>query len=1188
MRMSRFFRGFFGNWYAVTIVAAVLVAALFFFGLPIFFAFFRPLKVRIVCVGLVALGWLLWWFLRRRAARRRADAIAAELAGPDAAEQEGRALGKRMNDALEKLRANTGKRRDYLYSRPWYVIIGPPGAGKTTALLNSGLRFPFVEQAVKGVGGTRNLDFWFADEAVLVDTAGRYTTQDSDATVDAAGWSAFLGLLKRNRPAQPVNGVIVAIGVDDLIRSDCAAIDAHARAVRRRLVEMRRTLEVAVPVYLWLTKSDLIAGFTDYFDDLDVEGRRAVFGATVPFADGRPAADTLAHAFDRMTQAIADRQARRVFEEVDQRRRGMMIGFPAQLRSLRARLMRFVEGGFVSGDEAAGQLRGFYLTSGVQEGAPLDRILAGMAEVYDQPADNPAVASGSGRAYFLNRLLGEVMFREAGLVTMDTAARVRRRGQLIGALAAIGVAAALVLAAWGVSYARNRAFQNQVAQQAAQAEHQLSAAGIDLNQVREDDPDMRAALPALDTLRNLPRGYAEQANGSAPLAMTFGLYQRGLANQAVAAYRDTLRRVMLPRLLLRLEAVLKATASDPTRVYEPLKVYLMLGQQGPMDASAVKAWVTADWAGELYPGADSQAERTALTRHLDALLEDRDMASVWPGRKPPLDAALVAHARAAVQTLSLADRAYAILKQKAASAGPPWEAANVLSQGDVLAFADPDKVLSARIPYFFTRAGYDKAYLPGLVTVQQDLKRDLWVLGGEHEAGVGAELSNVRPGVAGLYAKDYIAAWDGMIALMQPGGYFSDPAAFGAFTKSPSPLKRVLLELRKNTIFEGGAKAGIARATRYGLNRSRLGRFAQDMNRDRAGGIDAGDEISGYFQSLQDYVGDGKNPGPIDDLVASVKAAGQAVIAARAVGGGGGSDTTQAQMATAVASVKAAAASAPPQMKSFVDQAAGGGTAAQTSAAGGAVTDAYAQTVLPACREVAQEHYPFFAAAGQDAAMVEALRVFGMGGVVDGFVQARLKPLIDTDGPLWRWREDNLAARSLNPATPEAFARAADLRDLLVGGLPIKVAVASFGSGVATVEVSSGGTRYRFTPARNEAHPLLWSATGGLPEAAVVLYGPPAGATTLPKGKDTAAAPVSAASDPDGPPGPVLAKIAAEGSWALFRVMDQADKKNAGPQVIRASFGQGTMRTTLTIALPSTHNPFSRAGIWSFRCPAAL
>ena len=52
-----------------------------------------------------------------------------------------------------------------------------------------------------GVGGTRNCDWWFTDEAVLIDTAGRYTTQDSDARGRQAAWLGFLRLLKKHRRA---------------------------------------------------------------------------------------------------------------------------------------------------------------------------------------------------------------------------------------------------------------------------------------------------------------------------------------------------------------------------------------------------------------------------------------------------------------------------------------------------------------------------------------------------------------------------------------------------------------------------------------------------------------------------------------------------------------------------------------------------------------------------------------------------------------------------------------------------------------------------------------------------------------------------------------------------------------------------------------------------------------------------
>ena len=111
------------------------------------------------------------------------------------------------------------------------------------------------------------------------------------------------------------------------------------------------------------------------------------------------------------------------------------------------------------------------------------------------------------------------------------------------------------------------------------------------------------------------------------------------------------------------------------------------------------------------------------------------------------------------------------------------------------------------MPYFFTRAGYEKAYLLGLATVAEDLKKDLWVLGSDADtAGLQSQIDQIRPGVADLYAQDYIAAWEEVASTLKPAAYFSDPAALGAFTKTPSPLKILLLELRKNTIFKGGPR----------------------------------------------------------------------------------------------------------------------------------------------------------------------------------------------------------------------------------------------------------------------------------------------------------------------------------------------------------------------------------------------
>ena len=194
-----------------------------------------------------------------------------------------------MSTALTLLKRARGT-RGYLYEQPWYAIIGPPGAGKTTALLNSGLKFPLAAEmgqgAVAGVGGTRLCDWWFTENAVLIDTAGRYTTQDSNAAVDRAGWDSFLDLLRRTRPRQPLNGVIVAIALSDIADAPPADRVAHAAAIRRRIKELESRLGIRMPVYALFTKADLIAGFTEFFDDLDRDRRNQVWGVTFPAGQG--------------------------------------------------------------------------------------------------------------------------------------------------------------------------------------------------------------------------------------------------------------------------------------------------------------------------------------------------------------------------------------------------------------------------------------------------------------------------------------------------------------------------------------------------------------------------------------------------------------------------------------------------------------------------------------------------------------------------------------------------------------------------------------------------------------------------------------------------------------------------------------------------------------------------------------
>jgi Uncharacterized protein conserved in bacteria len=235
---------------------------------------YRPLESALYRYIAIAVLYTLWMSYRvvprlwRRWQNRR---LVQKMAPPPTAADEHdemsaeHPLAERFSEATQLLRQARFNRpesrrwprwmqklnRQYLYQLPWYMLIGAPGAGKTTALVNSGLHFPLAAQfgktALRGVAGTRHCDWWFTDEAILLDTAGRYTTQESDRQQDAQEWRSFMGLLKKYRPRQPVNGAIITISVGDLLSESEEARHQQASALRKRLLELRDQLAIPLP-----------------------------------------------------------------------------------------------------------------------------------------------------------------------------------------------------------------------------------------------------------------------------------------------------------------------------------------------------------------------------------------------------------------------------------------------------------------------------------------------------------------------------------------------------------------------------------------------------------------------------------------------------------------------------------------------------------------------------------------------------------------------------------------------------------------------------------------------------------------------------------------------------------------------------------------------------------------------------
>ena len=1110
-----------------------------------------------------------------------------------------------------RLGGKTG-RGQYLYQLPWYVIIGPPGSGKTTALINSGLRFPLGAGKVRGVGGTRNCDWWFTEDAVLLDTAGRYTTQDSHEEVDRAAWRGFLDLLKKHRRRRPINGAFVAISLSDLMRQNEEERTAQALAIKQRIQELHEHFGIRFPIYVLFTKADLIAGFIEFFGDLGQEERAQVWGLTLPMddpANPQGVVERFTAEFELLEQRLNDRLVKRLQEERDPQRRDLIYTLPQQFASLKPVAEQFLRDVFRPNRyEERVLLRGIYLTSGTQEGTPIDRLMGSLAATFGLHRQALSTFSGKGRSYFITRLLRDVVFPEAELAGTNLRFERWRAWIQRGAYAAALLVTATAALLWLTSYARNEMYVRAVDKQRQEVERQLKA-------LAPNQSDPAATLALLDAARAIPGGYGDREVGK-PWLMGFGLYQgEKLGGEAQAIYRRLLLQALLPRVVLRLEERLRQNAANPGYAYDTLKIYLMMDDAERFDAKAIKGWLEQDWQTSL-PRSFTREQRDHLSAHLDALLEQAPLKSPIA-----LDNGLIQGVRATLNQVPLSQRIYERIKQNQRAAGAPPDIGLTLAAGPDAPRAFERKsgqALSGGVSGLYTYNGYYQFFLNENPKLVGHLADESWILGTAVQvADNPADRQRIADEVCRLYFSDYLRQWqellddvrikpfdhpNGALDLLQ---VLSGPAsplrtllettvrelALGkppAAPEAPKPTEKASLTDKIAGIIGGGPAPASAPAIQPCGPDPRLLAFSGQYQRELGAAegaippldktLSAINEVYGHMNALvraressadggappnlKDQIGAvinqlqvdaGRKPPPFNTLLGKL-----AVDSADIVRSPRDRLNAQWKAAQIAAFFQSNLSGRYPLVRSSIQWSGG---------APGGSGPVPTNTIQWVGQAPPQAPSPSASAAGPpDASLAAFGRFFGVNGLMDSFFKQNLQPYVDTSSGVWRWRGPTGPEQSITPEALQSFQRAAAIRNTLFGGagqtpaIRFQLAPVELSGNANQVVLSMDGQTLSYS-AGQAARAVDWQWTGASGQARLEFSPAVAGSPS---------------------------QLSEAGPWAWFKILDQAQIQPMGSGQFRLTFQLSGRQAIYELRAAGDFNPFRPRELEGFRCPEQL
>lgn len=746
--------------------------------------------------GIIALVWLIVRVMRRlqqlenQQKQQREEAV-------DPLSVELNTQQRYLDRWLLRLQRHLDNRR-YLWQLPWYMVIGPVGSGKTV-LLREG--FPsdiiYIPDATRGTEQHLYIIPHVGQKAVIFDIEGTLCEQPDADILHRRLWAHALDWLVEKRARQPLNGIILTLDLPDLLTADKHRREHLLQTLRSRLQDVRQHLHCQLPVYVVLTRLDLLHGFAALFQSLDKKDRDTILGVTFTRRaheneDWRSEFNTFWQSWcERMNQALPDLML------VHGHMRSSLFSFVRQMQGSRESLLALIDG-LLEGENMDVMLRGVYLTSSLQRGQMDDIFTQSAARQYrlgSTPLTTwPLVDTAP---YFTRNLFPQALLAEPNLAEESRTWLINSRRRMTLFSAAGGVAALLLITGWHHYYNNNYVSGVQVLKQAEAFMAIKPPQGID------DYGDLQ--LPLLNPVRDATLAYGNWNDRSRLADM--GLYQgRRVGPYVEQTYLQLLEQRYLPALFNGLVKEMNNAPPGSEEKLAVLRVMRMLEDKSGRSNEVVKRFMAKRWSDKFHGQRDIQVQ---LMSHLDYALAqtdwhaerqagDGDAISLWT----PYDRSVVA-AQKELSKLPVYQRVYQSLKTRALGVLPAD--LNLQDQigptfDQVFISADDSKLV---VPQFLTRYGLQSHFVKQRDELVELTAMDSWVLSLTHSVKYSdADRTEIQRQLTEQYTSDYTATWRAGMDNLNIRDYESIAQLTSALEQVISgdqPLQRALTVLRDNT-----------------------------------------------------------------------------------------------------------------------------------------------------------------------------------------------------------------------------------------------------------------------------------------------------------------------------------------------------------------------------------------------------